>query len=217
METSHRRGTLLLVVARAAAVEVCVRDPRVDVVRSAARKRGASAGLRGGKIVVRVPEGMPAAAEDALVERLVARLVARASVDIVGGAAVGLPDSTPARATRVTRGPRGDAWLVARADAVADRWLPGVRATDVRWSHRMESRWASCSVATKRVRVSHRLADAPDPVLDHILLHEQAHLIVADHSRSFQALINRDPARAAVDAWLERRTVLELRAVLGLV
>ena len=197
-----------------------MREPRVDVVRSAKRRRGASAGLRGGRIVVRVPAGMPGRDEQMLVERLVARLVDRASAQVevpsVASMAASLPDRVEARPTRQPRGPRGDVELVARADAVADRWLDGMRARDVRWSHRMESRWASCSVATARVRVSHRLADAPDQVLDQILLHELAHLIVADHSPAFQALINRDPAREAVDAWLVRRTNLELRAVLGL-
>ncbi len=191
--------------------------PLVDVVRSPRRRRGGSISVRDGRVVVRVPAGMAPQHEATLVESLMAKLIARAheAPPIVAGAA--LPDAVDARDTRSRRGPRGDVRLVERADVVADRWLDGLRASDVRWSTRMNTRWASCSVQTGRIRVSDRLADAPDVVLDHILLHELAHLRVPDHSAPFRALLARDPAGPAVDAWLLRRSRLELRAVLGLV
>ncbi len=87
----------------------------------------------------------------------------------------------------------GDTWLRSRADRLADRYLDGVHATDVRWSPRMQHRWGSCSTATGEIRISDRLAEAPDLVLDYVLVHELAHLRVNGHDRRFHALVERYP------------------------
>lgn len=192
-----------------------VREPRIDVVRSAARRRTSSARVRDGRVVIRLPAHLPADAARRAVDELVDKLRARATRPEPDTA---LPRHVPARPTRRPRGSRGDPDLVARADAVAARWLADhdVRAASVRWSHRMTSRWASCTVPPGRIRISHRVADAPDAVLDALLLHELAHIVHAGHGPEFHALAGRHPDRAAVDAWLARRSQDELRAALGL-
>lgn len=184
----------------------------VEVVRSARRRRTASARVVRGRVVVRVPARTSTDEEAELVATLVARLRGRAlapppPVD-------GLPDRVPRRSTERTGGGRGDRWLVARADEVGTRWLDGLRATHVTWSSRMQTRWASCSVASGRIRISDRLADAPEAVLDNVLLHELAHLRVQGHGPDFAAIMARDPRSAAVDQWLDRRTALEVADVL---
>ena len=47
-----------------------------------------------------------------------------------------------------------------------------------------------------------RLADAPPWVLDHVIIHELAHLVVADHSPAFQALVNRNPNAERAEGYL---------------
>lgn len=160
-----------------------------------------------------MPAHLRRAEEDELVADLVARAWARATA---GDVPPGPPPTTARRATRGPVGPRGDVLLVARADAVAARWLPGTVARRVAWSHRMQRRWASCTPATAHVRVSHRLADAPDAVLDSILLHELAHLHEAGHGPAFRALVAVDPSSAAATAWLAHRSRHELRVAVGL-
>lgn len=181
-------------------------------MRSAKRRRTASARVVRGRVVVRVPARTSAAEEAELVATLVERLRGRA---LAPPAPIdGLPDVVPPRSTRAAEGPRGDRWLVARADEVGTRWLDGVRAAHVTWSSRMQTRWASCSVATGRIRVSDRLADAPEAVVDNVLLHELAHLRVQGHGPDFAAIMASDPRSPDVDQWLDRRTALEVADVL---
>lgn len=181
------------------------------VVRSGRRRRSAAATVRDGRLEVRVPAGLARSDESALVDRLVARVRARAQDAAVPD---GPPPTVAARDTRGPRGPRGHLALVARADAVADRHLDGLRAERVTWSHRMQSRWGSCTPARGAVRVSSRLACAPDEVLDHLLLHELAHLVERGHGPAFRALVARDPHHGAADRWLAHAERHALREAL---
>lgn len=213
MHSSNGQQPLLSVAAGRPAGQAAI-----EVVRSAARHRTSSARVVDGRVVIRLPAHMSDARADRAVGELLDRLHARASAP---APSTQLPRHVAARPTRgasAARDPRGDRELVVRADTVAARWLTDVdvRAASVRWSHRMTSRWASCTVPPGRIRVSHRLADAPDVVLDVLLLHELAHIVHSGHGPAFHRLAGRHPQHAEVDAWLSRRTHDELRAALGL-
>ena len=53
----------------------------------------------------------------------------------------------------------------------------------------MGRRWASCTPAEGTIRVSDRLRDVPEHVLDYVLLHELAHLLVPGHGPAFWRLL----------------------------
>lgn len=186
----------------------------VEVVRSTRRRSTTQASVRHGVVVVRVPAHLTASQERDAVAELLGRLRERAATPPPAST---LTTVAP-RPTRAVRGERGDPWLVARADHVAARWLADhdVRADSAIWSHRMQTRWASITVPPGRMRVSHRLADAPDEVIDNVLLHELAHLVHRGHGRGFRRLLARDPAGPQVEAWLAGRSHRELRAALGM-
>jgi predicted metal-dependent hydrolase len=82
--------------------------------------------------------------------------------------------------------------LVARARGLARR-LDLPRPVRVEWSDRQQARWGSCDPADGVIRVSRRLAAFPLWVLDYVLVHELAHLAVADHGAHFQELVARYP------------------------
>lgn len=186
----------------------------VQVVRSRRRRRTTQASVRDGVVVVRVPAHLSARQERAAVDQLLGRLHERAAAPPPATSLIAVAP----RPTRAPRGERGDPWLVARAEDVATRWLGDhdVRADHVTWSHRMHTRWASITIPPGRIRLSHRLADAPEAVVDNTLLHELAHLVHRGHGQGFRALVARDPAGPQVEAWLAARTHRELRAALGL-
>lgn len=119
-----------------------------------------------GVLQVRVPVGLPRKEED----RLVAGFVTR----FERGRAAG-PIDVAARAVQ----------LAKKFDLEQPR--------SVRWVGNQSSRWGSCTVHTGDIRVSDRLAGYPDWVLDYVLVHELAHLTVADHSVAFWRLVNRYP------------------------
>lgn len=149
-------------------------EPPLEIVRSTRRRRGASAFVRDGRVVVQVPAHLATA--DA--ERAIAALVARV--------------------TRRDRAERrgGDDWLAERARLVGDRWLGGIRARSVTWSDRMTRRWASATPSTGAIRVSDVAAAFPDRVVDYLLVHELAHLQVPDHSAGFHRLVEAYPEAA---------------------
>jgi len=98
----------------------------------------------------------------------------------------------------------GDGDLERRAAELSRRWLEGRAApTSVRWSARQQRRWGSCTTSTGAIRVSHKLAELPAYVLDYVLVHELAHLLVPDHSAPFWAWVARYPDAEKAKGFLE--------------
>jgi hypothetical protein len=155
--------------------------PPLELVRSARRRRSANAFARDGRVVVQLPAGMPAEAEQRLIASLVDRVTGRA------------------RARQVA----GDDQLMARARELADRYVDGVRPTAVTWSSRMQRRYGSCTPATGTIRISQRLAAYPSYVLDYLLVHELAHLIERGHGPRFTAIEERFPQTERARGFLE--------------
>ena len=56
-----------------------------------------------------------------------------------------------------------------------------------------ERRWGSCSFTAGVIRIAQRAAKLPPWVLDYLLVHELAHLEVADHGPEFWELVNGYP------------------------
>jgi predicted metal-dependent hydrolase len=139
---------------------------QVRVQRSARRKRSVGARLDGDMVTVVIPTWMSAAEEAHWVQVMHGRY-------------------TRARSTE-----RFD--LPARAAALARRFeLPAPDA--VRWSDDMLHRWASCTPGTRTIRVSTRVANFPDWVVDYVIVHELAHFVQANHSPAFWELVARYP------------------------
>jgi predicted metal-dependent hydrolase len=138
----------------------------VEVVRSRRRRKTVQAVVVDGVIRVHMPAWMSEQDEATYVASLVERLEKRFRSEHVD--------------------------VDRRARTLARRYsLPQPRS--VRWSERQRARWGSCSTHTGDIRVSSRLADWPDWVLDYVLVHELAHLVEANHSPAFHALVDRYP------------------------
>jgi len=161
--------------------------PRVEVRRSARRRRTVTAYRERDAIVVLVPERISKADEQRFVASLVDKVLAR-----------------EARAAA----PRGDAALLARAHALAERHLPSgpdgpVRPHDVRWVSNQHQRWGSCTPGTGLIRLSDRLRAMPAWVVDYVLVHELAHLVEPVHSPAFWRLVADYPAAERARGYLE--------------
>lgn len=153
----------------------------VDVVRSTRRKRSVSAYREGGRTIVMAPERMSVRELTQAAAELHARLISR----------------------EAKRRPSDEA-LLARCEQLAAQWLGGKELPDsVRWVTNMKARWASCTPADRAIRVSVRLRDAPPYVLDYVLIHELAHLLVPGHGRDFWELVEPYPATERARAWLD--------------
>ncbi|WP_229071431.1 M48 family metallopeptidase [Actinoplanes sp. DH11] len=160
------------------------RKPVVEVRRSQRRRRTVSAYRDGERVVVLIPDRFSRAEETEWVERMLARLAAREerlrSTD----------DELLARARRLTA-----RYLADHADLV----LPA----SVRWVTNQNGRWGSCTPDDATIRISHRIQEMPDWVVDYVVLHELAHLVVPSHNARFWELVSRFPKAERARGYLE--------------
>ena len=144
---------------------------RVEVRRSTRRRKTISAEIVGDALIVSIPDRLSRAEEQEWVERMTARMSERRRRDRLNS----------------------DPDLARRAAELSDKYLGGVRPSDIRWVTNQRSRWGSCCPEDKTIRLSMALAEYPRWVCDYVIVHELAHLLVADHSPRFWELVNRYP------------------------
>lgn len=164
--------------------DVPVPAPEVEVRRSTRRRKTVSAYREDGRIVVLVPARLTAEQERHWVDVMVRRLT--------GGG------------RRRSGAGCDDAALHARATRLSARYLDG-RAVpaSVAWSAVQGRRWGSCTVDTGAIRISARLRPMPDWVVDYVLIHELAHLLVPDHSEAFWEWVARYPKAERARGFLD--------------
>lgn len=139
---------------------------RVEVVRSTRRKRSVGARLEQGVVKVTVPSWMSHDEEREAVREMVRRFERKVATDGVD--------------------------LTARAlDLASTHLLP--LPESIAWSDKLTAVWGLCTPQTGEVRISTRLVGCPTWVLDYVIVHELAHLLVADHGPDFWHVVNRYP------------------------
>ncbi|MET9223602.1 M48 family metallopeptidase [Streptomyces sp. NPDC088197] len=158
-----------------------LRTNAVEVRRSARRRRTVSAYRDGDRTVVLIPARMSAAEEQRWVTTMLEKLAAQES-----------------------RRMPGDDELAARAERLSEQYLLGRAVPDtVRWVTNQNSRWGSCTPSEGSIRLSHRLQGMPEYVIDYVLLHELAHLLVPGHGPSFWRLLESYPRTERARGFLE--------------
>ena len=139
---------------------------KVEVVRSARRRKTVQARKVGDVLQVSVPATLTRAEEEHWVNEMLRRAERRekmAGVDLAG-----------------------------RAQRLASRF--GLTAPEsIRWADNQDSRWGSCTPGDGTVRISSKLVAEPLWVLDYVIVHELAHLHVRAHGKPFWHLVNRYP------------------------
>jgi predicted metal-dependent hydrolase len=157
------------------------RASTVEVRRSARRRQTVSAYRDGDRTVVLIPARMSAAEEQRWVAVMLEKLAAQES-----------------------RRMPGDDELAARAERLSEQYLTGRAVPDtVRWVTNQNSRWGSCTPSEGSIRLSHRLQGMPEYVIDYVLLHELAHLLVPGHGPAFWKLLECYPRTERARGFLE--------------
>lgn len=155
--------------------------PLVEVRRSPRRRRTVSAYRDGARTVVLIPARMSRSEERRWVAAMLERLDAQER-----------------------RRRPSDAALLSRARDLCQRYLGGeVEPTSVRWVTNQGSRWGSCTLSDRSIRLSHRLQGMPAWVVDYVLLHECAHLIEPSHDQGFWEIVGKYPRTERARGYLE--------------
>lgn len=100
--------------------------------------------------------------------------------------------------------PASDTALLERARELSAVHLGGrARPRSVRWVTNQRQRWGSCTPVDATVRLSDRLREMPQYVVDYVLVHELAHLLIAGHGRAFWTLVAEYPSAERARGYLE--------------
>lgn len=153
----------------------------VEVRRSARRRRTVSAYREGNRTVVLIPARMSEDEEARWVGVMLDKLAAQESKRMLG-----------------------DSDLAERAAQLSEQYLDArARPDTVRWVTNQNTRWGSCTPAEGSIRLSHRLQGMPGYVIDYVLLHELAHLLVPGHGPRFWRLLETYPRTERARGFLE--------------
>ncbi|MGW7295976.1 M48 metallopeptidase family protein [Streptomyces xiamenensis] len=156
-------------------------DRAVEVRRSTRRRRTVSAYREGDRTVVLIPARMSADEERRWVSVMLEKLAAQEDRRMLDDDALG-----------------------QRAAELSARYLRGrARPDSVRWVTNQNSRWGSCTPAMGSIRLSHRLQGMPEYVIDYVILHELAHLLVPGHGEGFWRLLDAYPRTERARGFLE--------------
>ncbi len=147
----------------------------VEVTRDQRLRKSARWTLHGETIQVRVPQRLGRNQVDKLLDRIVARVIKQR-----------------ARARR-----QNDDDLERRARRINRAHFDGeLRWHSIRWVDNMRQRLGSCTSGGSTdgdIRISDRIREWPDYVVDYVIAHELAHRRYPDHSASFWEYLARYP------------------------
>jgi predicted metal-dependent hydrolase len=156
-------------------------EAEVEIRRSPRRRRTVTAYREGGRIVVCLPARFSPAEEQRWVATMLRRLEAQER-----------------------RRRPSDEKLLDRARQLSKRYLEGrAEPSSVRWSPIQRSRWGSCTPSDGSIRLSERLQGVPSWVVDYVLIHELAHLLIGDHGDGFWELVARYPRAERARGFLD--------------
>lgn len=142
---------------------------KVKVIKSKERKRTASARLEDGVLFIRVPAKLSEKKIKSLVEKFKRSIKRKNKLQ-------NLEDKS---------------WLVERAERLNKKYFGGkLKYKSIKWSGRQNKVHGSCTSRQRTIRISSRLTKVPKWVLDYVLVHELAHLVEPNHSRSFWRLVS---------------------------
>lgn len=155
--------------------------PEYRVIRKERRKRSISAFRMAGVIEIHIP----------------ARLSKRQELELI-------PEMIEMVLKREARARKGNDQLLMISLEILEKYLPDFyeRPTSITWRS-MNERWGSCTTVDGTIRISERLINAPEYVLNYIIFHELIHLRVHAHDENFYEYLQRYTDQIKAEAFLE--------------
>lgn len=138
---------------------------KIEVIFSKRRKKTLSAHLDGSKLIIRAPSN-------------ISHRKLKKSVEVF-------------RELFKTKELNRKNTLKKRADKLNRKYFKGkIQFKEIKFVVNQQRIWGSCSSKRKTIRISSRLLNVPDWVLNYVLIHELVHLIEPNHSKRFWEMVN---------------------------
>jgi predicted metal-dependent hydrolase len=145
---------------------------RTRVIRSPRRRKTVSARVENGLLTIYLPACISEADAQKWVDRMTRRMGAKLERDTLN-----LQQDLERRAERLNR-----------------KYFNGTLSYEsIVYVTNQRAKYGSCSPGSRRIRISHRLAQMPSFVLDYVIFHELVHLVVPNHGRRFWKMVQRYP------------------------
>ena len=151
------------------AIQMTDKELTVEVIRSARRKKTIQAKQEGNKLKIYLPAGLSKSEEAQWIEKLKAKIETK----------------------RLGRELNNDQYLEKRFNEFNDKYFGSqLSVNSIRYVTNQNIRSGSCTPAKGTIRISHKLAEMPNWVLDYVIMHEMTHLLYPDHSKRFWNKVN---------------------------
>lgn len=142
----------------------------IKILRSKKRRRTVSARLLKDILIIRAPENIPESRLQKVVTELKARIERKQLKEELNK----------------------DENLVQRAKKINLQYFENkLKINSIEYVADQNSKFGCCNYRTGCIRISHRISAMPQWVRDYVIIHELAHLVVPDHSRTFWDVVNR--------------------------
>lgn len=142
--------------------------PAVKILRSTRRKRTIQARQVNGELFIYLPSGMSASEEKKWIDRMTKKFEQQ----------------------QQRKEMNSDDVLSKRAQMLNKKFFDETLVFSIRFVTNQRTRFGSCTSVDRSIRISERITKMPRWVQDYVILHELAHLVYPDHSRSFWSKVN---------------------------
>ncbi|VVB84907.1 Uncharacterised protein [uncultured archaeon] len=140
----------------------------VKVIRSPDRKKTIQARMVGETLVVHLPLGIHREEERKIIEEMKGKIEKK----------------------RLRKQINKDDYLIKRFTDFNNKYFQGkLKVNSIRFVTNQERANGSCTPNRGTIRLSHRLLEMPEWVLDYVIMHEMTHLVHPNHSKEFWAKV----------------------------
>ncbi len=143
----------------------------IKIIRSTRRRKTISAKRVGDEIHIYLPAHIPASEEKKWVDKMLGKFE---------------------KSKRRRELNKDGGYLTKRAKEINKTFFNNkLKLKSIKYVTNQSSKFGSCTPARGTIRISDKLAEMPNWVIDYVIIHELAHLIESNHSRKFWDIVNK--------------------------
>ena len=141
---------------------------KIEILHSKRRKNTVEAKFVKDKLVIYLPEGMSESDEKTWIDKMIKwgeRYKKRKQLN-------------------------NNSHLLMRSQKLNKKYFNGDLDFSIKFVSNQNTNFGSCTIKTRSIRISDRLAKMPRWVQDYVIIHELAHILYPNHSRKFWEKVN---------------------------